>query len=563
MLLALLPFWTPLIPPMGIASLKVFLQSRGFRVRTVDATIELCFKEIYDGYFRFLRSHIPVEKRGNFYNIGHDLQQNHFMAHMHKNEGGRGDEERYIGLLQELVYRIFYTRLERRRLVELDGIAGEFFRRLRTYVLDLLEEENPGVLGLTVHIHTLPASLYAFRLAKETDPHITTVMGGGIFTEQLAAGSPNLDFFLEKTPYIDKIIMGEGESLLLEFLEGELRGSPKVISPGLMGTKNLDISSKELPDLSDFFLDFYLCLSATGSVSCPFRCDFCSETVYFGQYVKKSPGQVYDEMVTLYQRYGKQLLIMTDSLLNPIITDLAREFTDPGTVVYWDGCLRVGSEVCDVKNALLWRRGGFYGAKLGIESGSRRVLDLMGKGINVEQSKAALRALAYAGIKTTTYWIIGYPGETEGDFLQTLAFIEELKDDIYEAESHPFQFLPGLANYDYWRSTAKIVPLYPVDSQDLLVIRTYIMDCYPPREEIYRRLNRFTARCRELGIPNSYSEEEIFAADERWKRLHKNAVPAMIEFKEKGTRIDECKWVSDVFRPTRKLDPDKQEDFRF
>ena len=37
----LMPFWTSLIPPMGIACLKSFLQDHGFRVRAVNANEDL------------------------------------------------------------------------------------------------------------------------------------------------------------------------------------------------------------------------------------------------------------------------------------------------------------------------------------------------------------------------------------------------------------------------------------------------------------------------------------------------------------------------------------------
>jgi radical SAM superfamily enzyme YgiQ (UPF0313 family) len=79
---------------------------------------------------------------------------------------------------------------------------------------------------------------------------------------------------------------------------------------------------------------------------------------------------------------------------------------------------------------MLWRRGGFYRARLGIESGSPKILQKMGKNTTIDQIKKALSNLAYARIKTTTYWIVGYPGETEEDFLKTLTLIKELQNEI-------------------------------------------------------------------------------------------------------------------------------------
>jgi hypothetical protein len=555
-LLALLPFWTPLIPPMGIASLKSYAEKYGHRVKTVDATVEEQFKEVYNRYFDVLRKFVPENKRGNFYNVGHDVMQNHMMAYMH-----RKNEREFNQLVKTLMYKIFYCHFDDGEVAIINDVVKEIFIRLERYMLEMLEKEKPQVLGLTVHIHTLPASLFAFKLAKEKYPHIQTVMGGGIFTEQLSLGSDNLAFFLEKIDYIDKIIVGEGEVLFLKFLAGELDPAKRLYTMQDINEGPLDFSNRLLPDLSDFKLEYYPCLAAAASISCPYQCRFCSETVYFGKYRKKSAVRTVEEMIALHRKYGGQMFNMTDSLLNPLISDMADAFIESGVILYWDGCLRVGKSTGDIDNTLHWRRGGFYGANLGIETGSQAVLDLMQKGITVEQSKATIQALAYAGIKTTTYWVIGYPGETEADFQQTLDFVEELKDEIYQAESHPFQFLNGLVNYNHWVKDNQVLPLYPPEARDLLIIQTSIIDCYPPREEIYRRLNRFTALCQQLGIPNVYTDMDLYQADRRWKRLHKNAVPEMIEFREKNTHLNECRNIKKVFR-SRKLQMDEG-DFMF
>jgi radical SAM superfamily enzyme YgiQ (UPF0313 family) len=113
------------------------------------------------------------------------------------------------------------------------------------------------------------------------------------------------------------------------------------------------------------------------------------------------------------------LFLLTDSTLNPIAAELSKEISKSGVSIYWDGFLRADRHVCNPENTLSWRQGGFYRAMLGLESGSQRVLDLMAKRITVQQSEAALASLAYAGIKTTTFWLFGYPGETEQDFRMT------------------------------------------------------------------------------------------------------------------------------------------------
>ncbi|HEX3048368.1 MAG TPA: radical SAM protein [Bacillota bacterium] len=531
-LLMLLPYWTPLIPPMGITSLKSFLEQKGFQVKTVDANAEMLFKQHYDKYFNLLREYIPADHWGNFFNIGHDVLRNQMMAHLNYS-----DEEEYASLTKTLVFETFYHELTRPQVDSLIEIMADFYQKLHGYVLRLLEEEKPDVLGLTACLGTLPACLYTFKLAKEKEPRLKTIMGGTAFAGQIPVGSPDYELFLSRTPYIDHIIFGEGESLLLKLLRGELPEKRLYTEADLHG-EQLDISAKPLPDFSDLEVDFYPYLGATGSKSCLYQCSFCNVVGFFGEYRQKTVKQTVAEMKVLYKKYHYQLFFMTDSLLNPIITDFANEIINHNQSMYWDGYLRVGEEVEDIENTLLWRRGGFYRARLGVESGSQRILDLMGKKITVEQTKKALAALAFAGIKTTAYFVIGHPGETEADFQQTLSLLEELKNDIWEAECNPFYYYyNGQPKSDEWED--KRVLLYPESATNMLLTQTWILDCEPSRKETFYRIFRFAEQCAKLGIPNPYSRNEIYKADERWRKLHKNAVPSLLEFSNKNKYIDE------------------------
>jgi len=65
------------------------------------------------------------------------------------------------------------------------------------------------------------------------------------------------------------------------------------------------------------------------------------------------------------------------------------------------------------------------------QSGSSRLLALMNRLYSRDEYLEIVRKLrsAMPGIKITTDIIVGYPGETEADFLQTLSFLEEVQFD--------------------------------------------------------------------------------------------------------------------------------------
>ena len=537
-LLAILPYWDPMIPPNGIAHLKSFLEKYDYNVKTVDIIVEDEFQRIYQLYSETVKQFVPESNRGNFLNIMHEVLQNHMMA-----QWNYDNEKDYFELIKILVFQSFYIHINNSQVRQLNEVLVEFYSKLHDYFIHLLVKEKPTVLGLTAYKGTLPASMFVLKLTREKYPHIKTVIGGGIFADTHAPGTPNFEILLEKTKeYLDKIIVGQGELLLLDFLQGKLPESQRVFTSTDINGRVLDFSERDIPDFSDFDLQRYPYLAATGSVSCPFQCRFCNSAIFWGKYRQKDVKQIVEEMITMYKNYGNQLFYMTDSLLNPIVTDLAREFIKSGVSLYYDTYFRVDNQSTLIENTLQWRMGGLYRVRLGTESGSQHVLDLMNKQITVQQIKDTVTALAYAGIKTTTYWVIGYPGETEKDFQKTLDLVEELRNSIFQAECNPFLYhFAGQFHSGQWED--KRMTLYPEETTKILIFKSWTLNIEPLREEVYRRIFRFSDHCQKLGIPNPYSLNEHIKADERWKKLHQNAAPAMLEFIRRGRYIDECKHI--------------------
>ncbi|MCP5102231.1 MAG: radical SAM protein [bacterium] len=553
-LLAMLPFWDPQIPPLGISCLKGFLQNRGYTVKAVDANTEEDFRQFYHRYFGILKKHLPQSQQGNLSNFGNIILENNLMAHINYTE-----KTQYIELIRIIIADYFLFTFEDGQVRELISLLDEFFLELEQYVLKLLEQEQPTILGLSVFSGTLPASMRAAELARAKFPHIKTVFGGGAFSDQLAAGTPDLDYFIRKTgDYIDHVIIGEGETLFLKLIRDQLPQSQKVFTFADQTIDTADIQGENVPDFSDFALDFYPHLGGYGSRGCPYQCKFCSETVNWGKYRKKQTKQVVEELGRASRKHNYQLFLLSDSLLNPVLSELSTEMANAPERIYFDGFLRADKPVCDTENTLLWRRGGYYRARLGLESGSDRILEKMGKKIDSRQIKKVLYSLAYAGIKTTTYWVIGFPGETEEDFLHTLHLLSEMKDNIYEAECNAFLLLSSarVLSEDE-ENRRKKVPIFPQWARPLLLNQTCRLDgIEPPRTETMKRVQRFVRHCKEIGIPNPYSLEDVNNADERWKRLHKNAVPPLMAFRDGKSRIDDVHMVKTLSTATSSITDD-------
>lgn len=534
--LGMLPYWTPLVPPQGIGMLKAYLEKHDYTVKIIDLNVHETFKKVYTDYFNKIGEFVPMHNRGNFYNIGHDVLHNHMMAAIKYT-----DETKYIKLVKTLVYHSFYTKILDTQAIELNRIMQYFYEKLEEYYIELIKVEQPGVLGFSIFKGNIPAAIFAARVAKRENKSIKVVMGGGAFTDFHALGSPNFEALLQETvDCVDLFIVdGQGEKVFLKYLEGEL-SDRRVASLKELNLAPIPFHDLDIADLSDLDTGLYPYIIATGSASCPNECTFCNASKFYGRYREKNAKQVVQEMLKMYRKYGKQLFFMSDSLLNHIVTDIATEFINLGTTLYYDCYFRVDDNAADLDKTMLWRRGGLYRTRLGIESGSQKILDLMNKKITLEQSKATLYGLASAGIKTTAYIVIGHPYETEEDFQMTLDFVDEMKDYIWQAEPNPFYYhYTGQFGADDWKD--KRMLLYPEEARSMLVFDTWTLNCEPLREERYERLHRFTAHCDKLGIPNPYTASEIHAADERWHKLHKNAVPSVWEFETWGKYIDEAR----------------------
>jgi hypothetical protein len=540
-LLVVLPYWAPVLPPVGLARLKSFLQPHGYKVKIVDLIVKNEALEFYYNYFDVLKKCIPEEKRGNFKNIGHDVLRNHMMAHLHYQ-----DEKEYIELVKILIYKSYYVRVRDSYTRELNEILACYYSILAEYFLFLLEFEEPAVVGATVYRDTIAPTMFVLKLTKEKYPHIKTIIGGGLFADSHIKGSPNFNRLLEVTgDYIDKIIIGEGELLFLKYLREELPLDRRVYTLADINGEVLDLKGAPSPDLSDLNIRKYSHLPGTASFSCKYKCSFCNEVQFRGNYRKRDIKDTVDEMVNLYNMVelnnvnaGHQLFFMTDSLMNPIITEMAGELLKRNVSLYYDGYYKVDQAATDVSNPFLWRKSGLYRVRLGVESGSQKVLHLMCKGITIEQIRRGVTNFALAGIKTTTYWVIGHPGETEADFQATLDLVEELKNYIYQAECNPFLYhYSGQNSSDQWKGRRKL--LYPEQARELLVFDSWTLDMDPLREVAYERMQRFVNHCKKLGIPNPYSFKEIFDADRRWKKLQKFAVPPLDEFNVEGEKIQD------------------------
>ena len=98
---------------------------------------------------------------------------------------------------------------------------------------------------------------------------------------------------------------------------------------------------------------------------------------------------------------------------------------------------------------MLIKKAGCNFIKVGIESGSAKILKLMKKDITLGQIRKAAKLLREVGIHWTGYFMMGVVGEKEKDIYKTLDLVHEIKPDlaligVYEPFPGTVMFNEGL-----------------------------------------------------------------------------------------------------------------------
>lgn len=320
---------------------------------------------------------------------------------------------------------------------------AEARRRARAALRDAVESLRPRAVGISVTFSYLyPEGQRIAEDVRALDPDLPILIGGPHVTYQDEA-------CLRETPAIDVVVRGEGEWTALELIRALDAGADLSGVAGLTfrrpdgGIQRNDKrplgSVLELPPEDFGLLPAGFCrimdISALTSRGCAYRCRFCHEFRYWGGVVREHPVQrVIDEMARL-SRYDNLLMGIDDSMLDmrtPYFHALVEALGRSEHVSPNFGLL-TRLDTITPEGAAAMRRAGMRWVCVGVESGSPRVLQSMNKEITVEQIRAGLRLVREAGLSASGFLIIGHPGDSPEESVQSRGFVDDLfKDDLID-----------------------------------------------------------------------------------------------------------------------------------
>ncbi|MGJ0535350.1 B12-binding domain-containing radical SAM protein [Methylocystis sp.] len=523
-LLIVPPFWDPVCVPLGISCLKAYAEAAGHSIDLFDFNTQTELFSLQRRYFNVGKRLFPRWSRWNIERNGTEALAMHQILYLYAR-----NEPDYTTLVAELLNMAgedrddFDSRLD---VAAFDRIFDELYTRVRMILYRLLHRRRYEVVGCSIFNSTWPAALFVLGLVKGLDSNIRTVVGGPGPIMGLTAKQEDIRGFYDAHPFVDYFVVGEGERAFLKILD-----TPSE-PPGILGSHSFNDKAEALPAIDDLPLaDYgeldvtrYLQLSAATSRGCPFECTFCAETVFWHGFTRIKPDHAFSTLRGLADRYGRNSFYLCDSLANQVIGPLTHDIQESGRLLKLDCYLRADPICTDPRRTANWHSGGLYRARLGMESASQRILDAMRKMTTPDQMCHSLEALSSAGVMTSTLWMIAYPGETDGEFEETLRFIRDHRSQIYQSDAWLMQYHSnGLAGSESIARDYGSRPRFSQRLNDVLKVTPTVVANDLPPEERFDRLERFVATMEALAIPNPYSLFQWVAADRRWAQLGHDA----------------------------------------
>ncbi|TXI20907.1 MAG: radical SAM protein, partial [Roseateles sp.] len=324
---------------------------------------------------------------------------------------------------------------------------------LQRLTREALAQHEPDVVLLSV---PFPGSVYAaLRIAqaiKAERPGVVIVLGGGYAnTELRELAEPRLFDF------VDYVTLDAGERPLLALLEhvAGKRSKTRLVRTFWRDGQEVRYTNFVEPDVpfeavgtptwDGLPLNRYLSLldmlnpmnrlwsdgrwnKLTVAHGCYWKkCSFCDVSLdYISRYEAASAEVLVDRIEAIVAETGQTGFHFVDEAAPPkVLKALAEELLRRGVAISWWGNIRFEKtftpELCQ-----LLADSGCIAVSGGLEVASDRLLQLMKKGVSVDQVARVTKAFADAGVLVHAYLMYGFPTQTTQDTVDALEYVRQL-----------------------------------------------------------------------------------------------------------------------------------------
>lgn len=302
-------------------------------------------------------------------------------------------------------------------------------------------DDKPDMVGITTITSTAPR---AYEIADRFRTKGVPVIMGGIHPSALPQ---------EAAIHADAVVIGEAEAtmhqLLNDFKNGKLQKFYQ--SAERPSLENLPLPRKDLLFGNKFYREMNTIQTTRG---CPFGCDFCSVSDFFGCTYRTRP--IPDIIREVKMLKNKAIIFFVDDniagqpayakeLFKALIPLKVRWFSQASIII--------------AKNRELLRlaaKSGCKGLFIGFESLSSAGLKQVGKDINrINDYNEGIKIIHDSGIGIIGAFIFGLDSDNKGVFAETVDFIERSKIEL--ASFSILTPLPGTRLYKRFDEQGRII----------------------------------------------------------------------------------------------------------
>ncbi|MBI2519163.1 MAG: radical SAM protein [Bdellovibrio sp.] len=346
----------------------------------------------------------------------------------------------------------------------------------KTVVDEILEEIvredlktcTPEVLGLSVPFPgNVLGALRIGALVKKEFPLIKIILGGGYVNTELRQMEDVRPF-----SFFDYLVFDDGERPL-EKLLGHFQGNlpakdllrtwyfdqGKIIRVNMDGKSDLLFKHHPGPTFQGLPIPHYMSMCEMPNPmhrlwsdfrwnkmmlahGCYWKkCTFCDVSLaYIERFEPANAERLVDQMERIMNETGQSGFHFVDEAAPPaLLKALCTEILRRGLKVTWWGNLRFDPqftlEMCE-----LMADAGCVAVTGGVEVASERILEMINKGITLEQVACVSKNFSMAKIYVHAYLMYGFPTQTEQETIDSLEVVRQLFKHQYIQSAHWHRF---------------------------------------------------------------------------------------------------------------------------
>lgn len=348
----------------------------------------------------------------------------------------------------------------------LDCSALEYsFENYRQY----LKRFTPDFVGIQTLTPNLYNAIQAAQIAKEERVPIVALGGyhpSAMPDESLTLGNGNIDL----------VFRGEAEYSTLEFVQhletgrdwtqtkgvSYLDKDNQVIhnspTPFIWDLDTLPLPARHLLPMEKYriFGSSFPATSVITSRGCPFSCDFCSVSAFYGaKWRPRSPEKIAEEIRFLREVMDLKATAFVDDLFFISKKRVKRLIYSLSKIkdIYWGATTR--ADVGELELLSLMRKAGCRLVFVGVESGNQAILDQIRKRTSIDQVERYFDNTKKAHMDTLASLSFGFPGETKQTIINTVNWVVNRLDPELALFTLATPY-PGTDFYQNMLNTGKI-----------------------------------------------------------------------------------------------------------